>query len=597
VATPELPATPVQLEAGLNFPGTVRLRLSLSSNLAVTAILVAAVACGGGAVGTSPAPNAAGTAALPPAVTDPRLPRTRAERSNYAETSHYADVVAFLDSLRRIGAPINIGSIGTTNENRAIPYVIASRPLVANAAAARASGKPIVYVQGNIHAGEVEGKEVLQALVRDLAFQSRPNVLDSIVLIAVPIYNADGNERFADQARNRGSQNGPPLVGQRPNAQGLDLNRDYMKLDAPETRASLAMFNEWNPHVFVDLHTTNGSYHGYALTYAPPLNPAANLAPGFVGGGYTRDSILPELRRRVRERRGYETFDYGNFTSQDSVERGWFSYDHRPRFGTNYYGLRGRVGVLSEAYSHDPFARRVASTYAFVSELLSLVAERGDRIRRVAAAADSAAVAWGTSGSGPDIPIRASLTTTPNTGEVIVEDLARTGDTVRAEPGVRRGMRRTGTFRRVRMPVYDRFEATLTTTPAWGFAVSASDSSAVRTLRVHGIRVQRVTAPCTVGGETFATDSVMVSPTPFQGRREIRVDGRWQRAESPLAPGTYVVPLAQPLGVVATYLLDPRSDDGLASWNVGNRVANGRLELAPTRLGSPLPAACGLGPA
>ena len=107
------------------------------------------------------------------------------------------------------------------------------------------------------------------------------------------------------------------------------------------------MFKEWNPDVFVDLHTTNGSYHGYALTYAPPLNPAANIAPAFIAGGYTRDSILPELRQRVRTRRGYETFDYGNFVSQDSAERGWFTYDHRPRFGTNYYGLRGRVAILS----------------------------------------------------------------------------------------------------------------------------------------------------------------------------------------------------------------------------------------------------------
>ncbi len=581
-------------------PGTVFSHPSFSLHAAaVVATVAVTLACSGtpGPSSTSAAPNAVTTAFVPPAVTDPRLPRTRAERSNYTETSHYADVVAFIDALRRIDAPIAVGTIGVTNEKRSLPYVIASRPLVSTPAAARSSGKPIVYVQGNIHAGEVEGKEALQALVRDLVFQTRPNVLDSIVLIAVPIYNADGNERFADQARNRGSQNGPELVGQRPNAQGLDLNRDYMKVDAPETSSSLAMFNAWNPHVFVDLHTTNGSYHGYALTYAPPLNPAANIAPAFIAGGYTRDSILPELRQRVRTRRGYETFDYGNFASQDSVERGWFTYDHRPRFGTNYYGLRGRVGVLSEAYSHDPFPRRVASTYAFVSELLSLIAERGSRVRAIAAGADSAVVAWGTRGAGPDIPIRASLTTTPHSGDVIVEDLVATGDTTRTEPGVRRGMRRTGTYRRVRMPIYDRFAPTLTTTPSWGFALSATDSSAIRILGLHGVVLQRVTTPCALTGEAFAADTVIVSPTAFQGRREVRVNGRWQRADTRLERGTYVVALAQPLGVVTTYLLDPRSDDGLVAWNVGNRVASGRLDLAPTRLVSPLPAACGLGPA
>ena len=77
-----------------------------------------------------------------------------------------------------------------------------------------------MYVQGNIHAGEVEGKEALLALLRDLTFSSKPNALDSIVLIAVPIYNADGNERFGPQERQRTEQNGPQLVGQRPNTQG-----------------------------------------------------------------------------------------------------------------------------------------------------------------------------------------------------------------------------------------------------------------------------------------------------------------------------------------------------------------------------------------
>jgi murein tripeptide amidase MpaA len=194
-------------------------------------------------------------------------PRTQAERTGYLETSSHASVVAFLDSLKGPGRPITSGVMGKTTEGRDLPYVIVSRPLYATADAARSSGRPIVFVQGNIHSGEVEGKEALQMLVRDLLLDSRPNVLDSIVLIALPNYNADGNERLAPQARNRGAQNGPEMVGTRPNATGLNLNRDYMKADAPETRASLGMFNAWDPHVFVDLHTTNGSYHGYNLSY------------------------------------------------------------------------------------------------------------------------------------------------------------------------------------------------------------------------------------------------------------------------------------------------------------------------------------------
>ena len=122
--------------------------------------------------------------------------QTRAERSKYQETSTYSDVIAFIDSLQARGAKIHVGSIGTSPSGRDIPYIIASRPLVSTPLEAKRLGRPIVYIQGNIHAGEVEGKEALQTVLRDLLFDPKKNVLDSIVLVAVPIYNTDGNEAF-----------------------------------------------------------------------------------------------------------------------------------------------------------------------------------------------------------------------------------------------------------------------------------------------------------------------------------------------------------------------------------------------------------------
>jgi len=361
-------------------------------------------------------------------------PATRAERTGYTETSSYADVVGFIDSLEAVGARIATGTIGRTTQGRDIPYVIASRPRVSTPEEARQLGRPIVYVQGNIHAGEVEGKEALLALLRDLVLDPKPNVLDSVVLVAVPIYNADGNEKLAPQSRNRTEQNGPEMVGERANGQGLDLNRDYVKAEAPETRASLAMFERWRPDLFVDLHTTNGSYHGYALTYSPSLHPSAPL------GAYTRDTLLPELRRRMQERHGVATFPYGNFSTEygadvnaDTTKQGWYTYDHRPRFGTNYYGLRGGVSILSEAYSHDPFERRVRATYAFVREVLSLAAERGAEIRGRSAAA-----------RGQTVALRSELTRSPRIEDVIAEDLAAQPDSAPTEPGVPRGLRRNG---------------------------------------------------------------------------------------------------------------------------------------------------------
>jgi len=518
--------------------------------------------------------------AVPPGPPNPAtFPRTRPELTSYRETSRYSDVRSFLDSLRALRAPLTFGSMGKTNEGRELPFVIASRPLVSTPSEAKRLGRPIVYVQGNIHAGEVEGKDALLALLRDLAFAAKPNALDSIVLIAVPIYNADGNERFASQSVNRTEQNGPEMVGIRANAQSLDLNRDYVKAEAPETRASLAMFSRWDPDVFVDLHTTDGSFHGYALTYSPSLSPAAVF-----GGVYARDSLLPVLRERMRVRNGFEVFDYGNFVSDGrglvadtTVAEGWETYDARPRFGTNYYGIRGRIAILSEAYSHDPLERRIGSTYAFVKEILSLVGEKGAAIRSLSARADSQPLAWGRS---PDslqmVPVRSEIIATPRMSFVIKEDVEKTGDSSFTQPGVPRGERRTGRFRSIRMPVYDRFSSALDRMPPAAYVIAPEDTAVVTLLRLHGIRVDRSDTLWTARGESFVIDSIVTAQRPFQGHHEVRLKGHWERGLQTLPSKSFVVSTAQPRGALIVYLLEPESDDGFATWNLfDNRLQKG----------------------
>ena len=462
--------------------------------------------------------------------------------------------MAFLDSLH--GRPeLAFGSIGKTTEGRDIPYVIASRPRVSTPAEARKLNRPIVYVQANIHAGEVEGKEALLATLRDLTSSTRPNVLDSVILIAVPDYNADGNEKFASQELNRGAQNGPAWVGQRANGQGLDLNRDYVKAEAPETRASLAMFNKWDPDIFVDLHTTDGSFHGYALTYAPPLNPAAPL------GVFTRDSILPVLKQGMQSRHGFATFDYGDFISDDTLSQGWITFDSRPRFGTNYYGLRGKIAILSEAFSHDPFERRVASTYAFVHEILSLAGERPTQLVEIR--------------PGSKYPLRTEMIAAPDSQGVIAEIMERTGDSTRTQAGVPKGRKRSGKFVTVRMPVYDRFKTTLSTDMPIMYFIPANDTAVVRLLRLHGINV--AAGPVSFGKargrlQKFTIDSVVTSPRAFQGHTETRVTGQWRDYTGALPAAYFVVDVALlPRGPLAVYLLEPQSEDGLVDWNYFDR--------------------------
>jgi hypothetical protein len=551
-------------------------------------------------------------------------PQTRPERTGYRETSTYQDVVDFLDSLQaKAGDRIWVGTIGRTTEGRDLPFVIASRPLVTSPAQAKRLGRPVVYVQGNIHAGEVEGKEAMQALLRDLVMKTGPSVLDSIVLIAVPIYNADGNERFGPQAQRRGAQNGPEMVGQRPNARSFDLNRDYIKAEAPETRASLMMFNAWDPDVFVDLHTTDGSMHGYALTYSPSLNPAAGLANTTYGGAFARDSLLPVIRRRMQAKHNFAIFDYGNFnegcasgrgadptaggrgrgagrgndTSAAGAARGgaarggaggavgaggggargggrgappdtmpdtWCTYEHLPRYGTNYYGLRGRISILSEAMSHDPFERRVKSTYAFVQEILSISAEKRASILALAERSDRNL----SSGKLTDVPVRSRMTATPLHVPVSFEVILprAQGDTAALQPGMSANNKRTGRFKTATMSVFDRFDPSLTVKAPQAYVIPGIGAdSAIAMLRLHGVIVERLRTAWSGAGETFTVDTLQKGN--FSGSPTSRVSGHWSPATIDASAGAYIVRTTQPLGVLAVYLLEPESDDGLSFWH------------------------------
>ncbi|HSM16675.1 MAG TPA: M14 family metallopeptidase [Gemmatimonadales bacterium] len=480
---------------------------------------------------------------------------TRPERTNAQQTSSYQDVLSFLDSLERAGADLRVGTLAQSVEGRWIPWVLAAKPMVDDAAAAHRTRKPILYIQGNIHAGEVEGKEAAQMLLRDLTLGVLRPLLDSVIVLVVPIYNVDGNEAVGPSDRNRPGQNGPALVGRRVNGQGLDLNRDYVKMEAPETRGAAALINEWDPDFFIDLHTTNGSYHGYALTYSPGLNPNSGPPNDFV-----RDAFLPTIRTRMRERHGQEIFDYGNFKNQDpdSLDQGWYTYEPMPRYGVNWFAMRGRMAILSEAYSNAPFAERISATYNFVREILSLAAEQRDTL----ASLHGSPWRW-----VPDsIAVRSDYAA-PHLVEVRAEITEPVGD---GSHGFAR-RRRTGIYRSIRMPVFDRFAPVRQEALPAGYLLPPGLGHVVEVLGRHGVRVARVGEEWTGPVEAFHIDSLAGARRPFQGHRLVDVRGNWRPAAGRAVAGWFYVPTEQRLGVLAAYLLEPGSADGVAAWNFLDR--------------------------
>ena len=492
----------------------------------------------------------AGMTMAPPADAQDE-PRTRAERTGYVETSRYEDVVAFLGEIARRG--IEVDTFGYSYEGRALPV------------ARWGSGPTRVLVFGNIHAGEVEGKEAAQILLRELARGAHAEWRSALSLWVAPIYNADGNERVS--LTHRGPQHGPiGGMGQRPNAQGLDLNRDFMKLDAPESRSLVGLMAEIDPHVVVDLHTTNGTHHAYHLTYAPPLHPATHPAID----RYLRETWLPAVTQALAPQ--HRAYYYGNLpdagvggADDSTAPRGWYTYDHRPRFSTNYVGLRNRFGILSEAYSYLPFEERIAVTLRFVVALLDFAAANGEAIRAATDAADAEPLA------GADLPLRARHVLSEEAteillGEVVEERHPYTGHVM---------LRALDKVRAERMPEYGRFEGVESERVPNGYFVPASLGDAIDRLKAHGIQLLVLEEPQDLELEVFRISGSHQAEREFQGRRERTLQGEWRAEPRRVPAGMIFVPAHQPLGRLAFLLLEPRSDDGLVAWGLLDEALEG----------------------
>lgn len=481
-------------------------------------------------------------------------PRTTPEATGYARTSTTAEVRAFLESLEALPHAERVhllGGWGKTVEGKEMMVVMAGLPAPEHPMASLAPDRLRVLVNANIHGGEVEGKEAVQLLLREIARGEHEALLGRCALLVVPVYNADGNDRI--DRTHRVSQNGPDGgVGTRANAQGLDLNRDFVKAESPECKGLLALTTAWDPHLWMDLHTTNGSAHGYHLTYAPSLS--TNVDPAL--DRVAREVLLREVRSEMRARHGFRVFDYGNFRGRE--ERAWITYDHRPRFGTNYVGLRNRFSILSEAFSYLPFRERVEVTHAFVLECLRAAARHADTLRAVCAEADTATTR-GEASFGWDTTLAGG-----GMGEVLVGEVR---EVELEDLGTRRiaGHEWRAETMRVRVAFTSRERERL---PA-GYALPAPNALCKETLKRHGLELAALAEPAEARVAVFHPTEVRRARRPFQGHHEIGLRGAWSEPRTVTLPaGAWIVSARQPLGRVAAQLLEPRSEDSLSTWNV-----------------------------
>lgn len=496
----------------------------------------------------------------------PPLPpewRTHAERTDYRETPRYSETLAYSRRLADASPLIRLASFGESGEGRSLPLLIAATGGTFTPEAARRAGKAVVLIQACIHPGESDGKDAGLALLRDIAItKTQPRLLERVVLLFIPIYNTDGHERFGSY--NRINQNGPAEMGWRVTSTNLNLNRDYMKADAPETRGWLKMWTKWNPDLFIDCHVTDGADYRYVLTYQYEQRenvPASVLQwerAAFEG------RIMP-----ATEAAGHLVSPYMEFRDNRDLTKGIDSFIAPPRFSTGYTPVRNRPGLLIETHMFKDYRSRVLSTYALLRAALEEVNRDTESLLRAVHLADEQTIAEGRSfNPARAYPLRFELTEKSRPfqlkGVESRTELSDVSGAVRVVFGTK-PLDQT-------VPLYDEAQVTAAIAPPLYYIVPVQWKSVIEVLAAHGLRLERLAAPLTIEVESYRFSEVKFATAPFEGRMMPTYQTNPLRESRTFPAGSVVVPLDQPAAHVAVYLLEPQSPDSFVAWGFFNAI-------------------------
>lgn len=485
--------------------------------------------------------------------------QTHAEKTDYRETPTYSETVAFARRLADASQWIRYQEFGRSGMGRPLPLLIAAKGGRFTPQAARRGGNPVVLIQACIHAGETDGKDAGLALLRDIAItRSREALLDRAVVLFIPIYNVDGHERRSPY--NRINQNGPAEMGWRGNATNLNLNRDYMKADAPETRAWLRLWNEWRPDLFIDCHVTDGADFRYNVTYQyeqhENLHPAVRRwsADAFDG------RIIPSAE-------GSENLfsPYMVFRDNRDPSKGIDSFIATPRFATGYVPVtRNRPALLIETHMLKEHRSRVRGTYDILRASLEEVNRDPDGLLNAVRKADEDTLAAsGESGRAERLSLSVKLTD-------------------KATPKLLKGWRYNTKLSEVSgalTVIWDTSQPYDTTVPFYAEAATVSSATAplfyiippqwkdvIDVIEAHGLKTQRLAEETTLEVESYRFRDVKFASTPFEGRMLVEFKSAPVKERRLYPAGSVLVPLKQVDARVAMHLLEPDAPDSLVVW-------------------------------
>lgn len=506
---------------------------------------------------------------------------TPTEKSDFKTTPDYNQTMDWLQKIADASSLISMVSIGVSPEGRTIYMMIASTDKTVSVSALRNSQKPLLLVQAGIHAGEIDGKDAGMMLLRDIAFGNKKHLLDKVNFLFIPILNVDGHERTSPY--NRPNQRGPENMGYRTNAQNLNLNRDYCKIDTKEIRAVINVINEYDPVLYMDIHVTDGADYQYDITFG-----------GYGKQGYS-PAIADWLLTDYKSAADKELSANGHLPGQllFAVNDSDFSQGNaltmgEPRFSDAYGNLRHLPTILVENHSLKPFKQRVLGTYVLLESTFNILALQGALLKKCivsdkAIRAEKIPLSWKIPQMKDGLTFKAhqNLENSKNTVSVAPDSLQLLGiESKRVKSMITTADYVQWTGKPVTMKIanYKGTEATTFVTRPKGYYVPAACFEIIERLKLHGIQMEILTAPREVTVEMYRIkeftfgDGSSSTIKPFEGHIQVTASAETETHKQLFAKGSAYISTDQALGELALFLLEPQSPDSYFSWGFFDQI-------------------------
>jgi hypothetical protein len=481
------------------------------------------------------------------------------ERSGGLETPRYAETIQYCQRLAEASPWLRFTDFGESPQGRPLPLLIADRDGHFTPQAAHGAGKLIVLIQACIHAGEVCGKDAGLMLVRDMTVERRPPELPGdITLLLIPIFNVDGHERFGPF--NRINQNGPKQMGWRTTAQNLNLNRDYLKADAPEMQAWLRLWQSWLPDFFVDIHSTDGADYQYPITYAVEI--FGNLDSGLTG--WLRDRYVPHMESVMADG-GFPLSPYVVFRNWYDPRSGLMSWVARPRLSQGYVALQNRPGLLIEAHMLKDYATRVWATYAMLQHTLVFLSADHPQLWRQVRAADEQAAG---SLTGQPLALRFEATS----DSIILDFLGYAYQEINSKLTGGTWFRYSDRPETFQVAYYNVQRPVVQVMLPEAYIVPAEWAAVIERLDLHGVMVQRLPRPWSGEVRTYRFANPSWQEQPYEGRHPVNFEVEAIKQEREFPAGSAVVDMRQRAARVAAHILEPEGPDSFARWGFFDAV-------------------------